>query len=170
MSVLDRRVKSLIEKSAWVLLAVAGGCASVGSISPGKSSMDDVRSTLGRPSDIRWSPAGREIWEYATGPEGDETYVITFNAAGTVLSVRQALSAESIGAIRVGSTTKAQVRDLLGLPGDAYTIGAMEVWEWRYTPAGFSSRTLVVQFKGDGTVAEILELQDPSGGRNHGRR
>src|SRR5690242_5694439 len=124
-------VNSLIKRLVLVLLALDGGCASVGSISAGKSSMADVRSTLGRPGDIRWSADGREVWEYATGPEGDETYVITFNAAGTVLSVRQALNAESINALAVGRTTKAQVRDLLGVPGDAYTIGTAEVWEWR---------------------------------------
>jgi len=132
--------------------------------------MREVRSTLGRPTDIRWSPAGREIWEYASGPEGDETYLVSFDATGTVLSVRQALTAEAIDSIVVGTTSKAQVRNLLGFPADAYAIGGREVWEWRYKPAGFSSRSLIVQFGSDGAVTEVLELQDPGGGRGYGKR
>lgn len=157
-----------------VLVAVANawlaGCAPVSSLKSGVSSMREVRSTLGRPTDIRWSPSGEETWEYASGPEGDETYIVRFDAAGTVLSVRQALTAEAVGAIIIGTTSKAQVRDLLGFPGDAYAVAGREVWEWRYKPAGFTSRSLIVQFGSDGTVAEVYELQDPAGGRGHGKR
>lgn len=158
-----------------VLIAVAAagnfaGCATIHIIDPGISTMSDVRSRIGKPTDIRFSPNGQEIWEYATGPQGDETHVITFGVNGVVQGTRQALAEETIDRMVVGKTTKIEVRDLLGIPGDEYILGGIEVWEWRFKPAGFAPEMLVIHFGKDGTVAEVIRVMESVGGRARGKR
>lgn len=137
---------------------------------PGASTMEEVRSTSGRPTDVRFDASGNEIWEYATGPQGEETHVVVFDGNGIVRSTAQVLTEDNIRRLVAGKTTRAEVRELLGRPGDIYTFDGSETWEWRFKPAGFAPETLVVFFGKDGTVAKVTRVMDVVGGRQRGRR
>lgn len=137
---------------------------------PGVSTMADVRSRSGRPTDVRLAPGGEEIWEYATGPEGEETHVVVFDANGVVRSSAQVLTEENIKRLVPGKTTREDVRELLGRPGDVYTFNDSETWEWRFKSEGFAPEMLVVFFGKDGTISNVTRVKEFFGGRQGGRR
>jgi len=145
------------------------GCASYAGITPGTSTMSDVRLKSGRPTDVRFSP-GEEIWEYATGPEGVETYVIAFDHNGVVRSAEQVLTVDNIHRLVPGKTTREETRNLLGRPGDVLKMNGKEVWEWRFRPFGFIPEILAVSFGEDGRVTDVARVPEPIGGSRRGGR
>ena len=154
---------------ALAMCAVLWGCVSYQGFTPGVSTMQDVRARAGRPTDVRFS-GGQQIWEYATGPQGVETHVITFDNSGIVQSVEQVLTLDNIGRLVPGKTTREETRELLGRPGDINIMNRKEVWEWRFRPFGFIPEILVVSFGGDGLVTDVARVPESIGGSNQGRR
>ncbi|TMH75426.1 MAG: hypothetical protein E6H49_18665 [Betaproteobacteria bacterium] len=149
-------------------VAVAG-CVSYGGFAPGVSTMWEVRSKSGRPTDVRFS-SGEEIWEYATGPEGIETYVVVFDGNDLVRSAQQVLTEDNIHRLIPRKTTREETRNLLGRPGDVYQVNGSEVWEWRLKPQGFAPEILVVYFGGDGLVSKVTRVAESVGESHRGRR
>jgi len=154
---------------AFAASAVLLGCVSYDGFTPGVSTMWDVRSRAGRPTDVRLS-GGKQIWEYATGPQGVETHVITFDNSGIVQSVDQVLTLENISRLVPGKTTREETRELLGRPGDINMMNGKEVWEWRFRPFGFIPEILAVSFGGDGLVTDVARVPESIGGSNQGKR
>ena len=126
--------------------------------------MSDVRLKSGRPTDVRFS-AGEQIWEYATGPEGVETYVIACDRNGVVQSAEQVLTLDNIRRLVPGKTTREETRVLLGRPGDVSMMNSKEIWEWRFRPLGFIPEILAVSFNADGVVTDVARVPEPIGGR-----
>jgi hypothetical protein len=147
----------------------AAGCVSYSGFTPGVSTASEVRSKSGRPTDVRFS-SGEEIWEYATGPEGIETYVVAFDGKGVVRSARQVLTEDNIHRLIPGKTTREETRSLLGRPGDVYEMNESETWEWRFKPLGFAPEILVVYFGSDGLVSGVTRVPESFGGGRTGRR
>jgi outer membrane protein assembly factor BamE (lipoprotein component of BamABCDE complex) len=145
------------------------GCVSYGGLAPGVSTMWDVRSQAGRPTDVRFVH-GEEVWEYATGPEGVETYVIRFDSRGVVQSAEQVLTLENIRRLTPGKTTREETRELLGRPGEVSMMNGKEVWAWRFRPFGFIPEILAVSFGGDGLVTDVARVPESIGGSNQGRK
>jgi hypothetical protein len=148
-----------------VLLSIAAlaGCASPGSFAPG-SSIVSVRARAGTPTDIRFDRNGDELWEYATGPAGFETYVVRVGADGKVKEVSQILTDDQLLKVVPGTMTKADVKNLLGRPSDQTFTGAGTVWSWRFKRFGVQPGWLLVTFNPDNTVKERIGIIDPSGG------
>src|SRR5258708_1669249 len=147
----------------------SAGCVSYGEFAPGVSTMSEVRSKSGRPTDVRFS-SGAEIWEYATGPEGYETYAVVFDGNGVVRSALQVLTEDNIRRLIPGKTAREETRNLLGRPGDVYEMNGSETWEWRFKPQGFAPEILVVSFGKDGLVAKVTRVMESVGGSRRGRR
>jgi hypothetical protein len=145
------------------------GCVSYAGITPGVSTMWDVRSRAGRPTDVRFE-RGEEIWEYATGPQGVETHVFAFDSKGVVQSVGQALTLDNIRRVTPGKTTREETRELLGRPGEVSMMNGKEVWEWRFQPFGFIPEILAVSFGADGLVTDVARIPEPVGGSRKGGR
>ena len=154
---------------AFAACLIACGCASYGGYTPGVSTMSDVRLRSGRPTDVRFSPGG-EVWEYATGPEGVDTYVIAFDRNGIVRKAEQVLTLENIHRLIPGKTTREETRDLLGRPGDVLRMNGKEIWEWRFKPFGFIPEILAVSFGQDGLVTEVARVPESIGGSRKGGR
>jgi outer membrane protein assembly factor BamE (lipoprotein component of BamABCDE complex) len=155
--------------STFLALFALSGCGDYRVVKPGQSDMERVRLAMGRPTDIRFSETGEEIWEYAKAPMGQQTYVVRFEKDGVVKRVDQVLTAETIDRIAVGRSTKPEVRDLLGRPGDVSFFNGREHWEWPIRDTGMRTATLAVQFGDDGvvrSVGRVLDLRD--GGKDQG--
>ena len=144
------------------LVVLLGGCAGAGSLVPGQSTEADVRARMGTPTDTR-TEGGDKLWEYATGPEGVQTYLVRIGADGRVREVSRLLTEERFATIVPGKTTRAEVRNLLGRPMDDTTFRAGPTWSWRFLRGGVSPAYMVVSFNGDGTVRERIVIPDPSG-------
>jgi len=148
------------------LLATAlAGCASPLSFSPG-TSIVEVRAKSGTPTDIRFDRNDDELWEYATGPAGYETYLVRFSIDGKVKDVAQLLTDDQLEKIVPGKMNKADVRNLLGRPTDeTFTANAGTVWSWRFRRFGTAPGWLTVRFSPDNTVFERIAILDITGGR-----
>jgi hypothetical protein len=153
--------------AALLLLAGAGllgGCATPRSLVPGQSTEADVHRRLGSPTDTRIDRNGERIWEYATGPEGFETYHVRFGADGKVKEVTQVLSEEQLEKVVPGSTNQADVRLLLGRPMDETTYMPGLTWTWRYMRIGSIPGWLIVTFNPDGTVRDRIAVVEQTNG------
>ncbi|MPZ46529.1 MAG: hypothetical protein GEV05_24705 [Betaproteobacteria bacterium] len=141
-----------------LLLAACGG---IQSVVPQQSTLAEVRDRMGRPTDIRFDRDGNELWEYATGPVGDQTWLIRAAGDGRVLDVTQLITQAQFARIVRHSSTKEQVRALLGMPSELQYFGGEAVWSWRMRispQSGYYS----VRFNRDGVAVETLVIMDAS--------
>jgi len=151
----------------FISIAVLAGCVSPRSFVAGQSDIMDVRNRAGLPTDIRFDRNGEELWEYASGPSGYETYLVRIGRDGKVKEVTQLITEERMLSITPGTMTKADARHLLGRPSDESFFNGEATWSWRariVAQPGF----LVVRFNQDGTVKDRMALIDPSGGSRNG--
>jgi hypothetical protein len=154
---------------ASLLLAACGG---IRTVVPDQSTLVEVRDRMGRPTDIRFDNEGAEIWEYATGPMGEQTYRIRAAFDGRVLEVTELITQERFHRIVRHRTTKAQVRELLGMPSELQYFRGEAVWSWRMA-IGPQRGHYSVRFDRDGIAVETLLLLDTSRdsrGRDQGER
>lgn len=143
-------------------LSLAGlltACGTPGSLVPGQSSQADVRASLGTPTETRKDRNGDELWEYAGGAEGSESYLVRMGADGKVKEVTQLVTQERLMAVEPGKATKQEVRELLGRPSEQMMTGVGETWSWRYVLNSLRGH-LVVSFNRDGTVRERSAIID----------
>lgn len=153
-------------KLTTILLAcvvVLGGCATPRSLVVGQSTDADVRAIAGTPTDTRVDRNGDRVYEYATGPEGYETYIVRIGADGKVKEVTQALTEDQLAKVAPGTSTRADVRDLLGQPTYENDYLGIPTWSWRFAMYGVRPGFLVVTFNPDGTVRDKIAIQDLSG-------
>ncbi len=146
----------LLSLVAGLMLAA---CANPGSFVPQQSTITDVRARMGSPTDIRFDQNGAELWEYATGPRGRETYLFRFGKDGKVQAVTQLLTEEQFGKIVPDQTTKAGVRDLLGRPADEAFLRDGTSWSWRVRVGSRDGR-FVVRFRPDGVAVDKAVVFD----------
>jgi len=143
--------------------ALLGGCSAPRSLVAGQSTEADVRARAGTPTDTRVDRNGDKLWEYATGPEGVETYLVRIGTDGKVKEVTQLLTEAQLAKVVPGTMTRADVRGLLGRPSDESTYRSGLTWSWRFLRAGAQPGYLVVTFNPDGTVKDKIAIIDPSG-------
>jgi hypothetical protein len=150
-----------------VLLA---SCANPRVLVPNQSTIMDMRNRVGLPTDIRFDRNGDELWEYAQGPSGYETYLVHIGKDGKVAAVTQLLTEERLLSIVLGTMSKPDVRHLLGRPSDETFFDGEAVWSWRFM-AGVRPGHLAVRFNRDNTVKERMVILDPSmdGGARNGK-
>ena len=148
--------------------AILAGCASPRSVGAG-STLVEMLAKAGPPTDIRFDRNGDELWEYATGPQGHETYLVRAGADRRVKEVAQLLTDEQLQKIVPGPMTKADVRHILGKPSEQSFTGAGTVWSWRFKRDGSQLGFLTVRFNPDNTVMERIAIMESSGGRAGGR-
>ena len=154
--------------STFILLlsiSALAGCIGPQTLVPEQSTVVEMRARVGSPTDIRFDRNGDELWEYARGPEGFETYVVRVGADGKVKEVTQVLTDDQLMKIVPGAMTKADARNLLGRPSDQTFTSAGTVWSWRFKRVGVQPGWLTVRFNPDNTVMERIAIIDSSGGQ-----
>jgi hypothetical protein len=147
---------------AFVAAAVAfvGGCASYSpqSLQAGDSEAHVVQR-MGAPIARHALPNGQQRLEFARGPYGKHTYMLTMDAQGRLHSAEQVLTEQRFASIAPGMPSS-QVRVELGSPAQARVgwRGVGEVWSYRYQ-ATFCQWFQV--WLVDGTVKEAAYAPDP---------
>ena len=132
----------------------------------------DLRRAWGRPTDIRFTPDAEEIWEYARGPMGRQTFMARIGRDGRIIEIEQVLTEAHVAQLRPGYSTSAQVRALLGRPGDVafYSGTGAEVWEYRILDDASRTARILIQLDPDGIVTEIgKQVDTPGGVQGHAR-
>ena len=150
-------------------IAALAGCVGPRAMVPGQSTIVEMRSRVGTPTDIRFDRNGDELWEYATGPMGYETYLVRIGTDGKVKEVTQILTEDQMLKLVPGTMTKADARNLLGRPSDQTFTASGTVWSWRFMKFGVQPGFLTVRFNPDSTVMDRIVILDPSGGTRAGK-
>ncbi len=146
--------------SVSCLVIALGGCAATAGFAPRYATSAEAMDRLGRPTDVRRDRNGDELWDYATGPSGFETWRLRVEPGGRVSGVTQLVTEERLMTIELGKTTKDEVAYILGRPSEVEWVGTGEAWSWR-TLVGVEPGHLVVTFNPDGTARERMALRDP---------
>ncbi len=151
-----------------ILAGLLAGCAGPRGIVPAQSTLTDVRASVGSPTDIRFDQNGDELWEYARGPMGTETYLIRAGKDGRVKSVTQLLTEEQFAKIMPNQATKADARHLLGRPSDEAFLYNGTSWTWR-VKVGPQEGHFVVRFDPNDVVLDKIILIEVGDGDNSDR-
>ena len=153
-------------KTALLLAALAlltAGCASYSGrgLEPGKSTESDVTRVMGKPDDTRKRANGDTVLYYSRQPEGRQTYAATIAPDGSLRGIDQLLEPDSVKRIVAGTTTREQVRDLLGPSWRIVRapFKPLDVWEYRWR-VGEDRRVLWIGFSDDGVAREVADLHD----------
>ena len=161
-----------ISRTALILCAgvLLASCANFASISPGDSAQL-VADRVGRPGTVWTNADGSEVWEYPEGPEGFETFMITFGPDQNVREVHQVLSEPFFSKVHPGMSRE-EVHRLLGRPREIWYFPPRneESWVWRYFDITYRFFNVLFD-RTTGKVRTVLRLDEalPLDGRR-GRR
>ena len=155
-----RRISASLVLIASLALA---GCAGMMREQPAPGdSFDAVVQKFGQPTG-RYPDAGGEVFEYATGPMGQYTWMARFGPDRRLASFEQVLSSAGFARIKVDSATKADVLRLIGRPAERSHVALKnyEVWSYRYKESGVWDSMMHVHFDDAGVVRMMLNGPDP---------
>jgi hypothetical protein len=130
-----------------------------------------LRAAWGEPTG-RWAAAdGAPVLEWADGPFGRTTWLVTLDAAGRVRSADQVLAPARLAAFQDGAEglTEDEVRRRLGRPGEVLPVGFTggRLWAWRYETN--NCLWFLAEFTREGRVKGTAFAPDPlcDGGDAH---
>ncbi len=150
----------------WTLVAfLVGALAGCAGLPPAGSTREEVRSSMGEPTERRVGRAGEEAWEYWAGYAGRQTFIVRFDGSGQVITANQVLTEAAFAALPRGAATRQDVRDVVGKPLRRVTYPTGEVWEYRIHDVARRPTKMAVQFGHDGFLKEISKIQET---RSHG--
>jgi len=121
-----------------------------------------VTAKMGQPTAIYPLPEG-QMFEYATGPMGQFTWMARIGADRRLLSYEQVLTGEKFATIKVDKATKEEVLRTIGRPAERSRVAQhdYEVWSYRYREAGVWNSLMHVHFDASGVVRQMLNGPDP---------
>lgn len=147
------------------LAAFVAGCATVNSLVPGQSTLNDVERIMGQPADKRVGAQGETVYWYPQLPYGRANYAARISPDGRLIAMEQRLTEENILKVLKG-TSAAEVYDLLGPPYQPtlFTRLEREVWTYPMLVQGYGyPKWFVVQLSLDErTVREAFLMDDPT--------
>lgn len=146
-----------------VVAMLLAACATQGvrDLVVGKSSASDVQAVMGRPVYTMARPNSENVLYFFGRPVDRELYAVTIGTDGVVRGIEQTLTRANIARIAIGSSTKEQVRTLLGPPYRAVRAArdARDVWEYPWRETGLR-RILRIGFSDDGVAREVVNTRE----------
>ncbi len=124
-------------------------------LTPGVSTLEQVRAQMGKPETERVFDDGARRLEYPRGPQGLNTYMVDIAPNGRLVAITQVLTAGNFAKVRIGMNQD-EVRSLLGKPGQvaAYRLKQETVWSWKWLEGGVTPEAYFnVHFGPDGRVS-----------------
>ncbi len=153
----------LIRFTTCAALVLLGGCASLLRQAPAIGDSEAiVQQKMGAPTAI-YGAGNERIFEYATGPMGQFTWMARIGADGRLESYEQVLTGEKFATIKVDAATRDEVLHTLGRPAEKSFVALRdwEVWSYRYKEAGVWNSMMHVHFDRQGIVRQMLNGPDP---------
>jgi hypothetical protein len=104
-----------------------------------------------------------QLWEYATGPYGQGTWMATIGPDGKLAAWEQVLTGEKFATIKVDKANKDEVLRTIGRPAERSRVAMhnYEVWSYRYKEAGVWNSMMHVHFDEAGIVRLMQNGPDP---------
>jgi outer membrane protein assembly factor BamE (lipoprotein component of BamABCDE complex) len=150
----DRQTDSMWQALKTFFDSVKPDALLLKGLTPGVSTLDDVRRQMGKPETERVFDDGSRRLEYPRGPQGLNTYMVDIGPNGRLVAITQVLTAENFAKIRIGMSED-EVRQLLGKPGQvaAFPLKKETVWSWKWLEGGVTPEAFFnVHFGPDGRV------------------
>ena len=150
----DRQVEAMKLSLKALFDSVKPDALALKGLTPGVSSVDQVRRQMGAPDTERVFDDGSRRLEYPRGPQGVKTWMVDIGPNGRLVAITQALTAENFAKVHVGMSED-EVRRLLGKPGEvaAYRLKRETVWSWKWLEGGVTPEAYFnVHFGPDGHV------------------
>ena len=155
------RIQPLTPSAMFLAAALAVGCTSLGpqSLSPG-TAVAEARRALGKPTGEYSLPAAGTRLEYATGPYGKQTWMLDFDAKGSLTQVNQVLTEARFNQVLAGMS-KDQVLMNLGRPSEQSLLAFQRQTVWSYRYDGRFCQWFQVGMDARGQVADSGYYPDP---------
>jgi len=112
----------------------AAGCASLApAMLPIGTPIEQARRGVFAPTGEHALPGGGTRLEFARGSFGKQTYMLDFDASGSLVASQQVLTEANFATIRPGMAG-AEVRMRLGRPAHVFPVGwqRLQVWNYRW--------------------------------------
>jgi len=154
--------RRLTASAMTVLLAAISACTFLapGLALPG-TSIDELRRSGRTPTGEYALPDGGRRLEFAQGSFGRETYMMDFDAAGTLVSSQQVLTRENLALIVPGIPAQ-EVRMRIGRPANVMRVPRQGLQVWNYRFAGADCEWFQVSVSDAGLVTEAGMGWDPA--------
>jgi hypothetical protein len=160
----------LLLSASFVLLLSA--CATPQSLKPG-TSVEEARSTLGRPTaEIRLADGGSRL-QYSGQPMNQSVVNVDFDGQGRLRQVTEMMTDAAFGRVRAGQDTQADVLRDFGRPADIfhYRLSNQTAFMYRYYTHGGFKAAMFIYFDPVGVVKRTDTGLDPwslgGGDRDH---
>lgn len=155
-------MKSALGVLLFAFFTTLSGCAifQTPQASPGESE-STVLARLGQPTH-RYQDGQQHLLEYATGPWGQQTYMVRIGANGKVISFEQVLTTQKFASINIGQATKDDVLRTIGAPSETtyLPLSQLEVWSYPYRENGVWDSMMHVHFDKVGIVRQMMNAPD----------
>jgi hypothetical protein len=153
--------RNLIVAMAGLALA---GCVSFDGrgLAPGQTTENEVVAQMGPPADRIKLPDGDTMLYFPRQPTGRMMYAARIAPDGRLRSITQLLTEQNLANIVRGTSTRGDVRVILGPP---YRVSRFErqqreVWQYNMINNLGDDSFLYVQMSDDGVVREVMLLKD----------
>ena len=120
--------------AAAALVMALGACTSIAPAAlPIGAGIAQARAAVFAPTGEYPLPGGGTRLEFARGAHGKQTYLLDFDAAGSLVSSEQVLTEQNFATI-VRGLPAAEVRMRLGRPAEVFNVPwqRLQVWNYRY--------------------------------------
>jgi hypothetical protein len=152
----------------WLVLAVTAalvaGCAAISSATPralpSGASEAEVLATMGKPTGRYTFTEGGYRLEFARGPQGRETWMIDFDAAGRMVDSEQVMDLWYLSRVTPGLDTQ-DVLVRVGHPGSIRPIPRQQLSVWSYRYPTFDCLWYQISIGDDGKVISGSPGIDP---------
>jgi hypothetical protein len=151
--------RSLLTMALALLLAA---CASPLALKPG-TSIEEARSTLGRPTAEVKLPDGGTRMQYSGQPNNQSVVNADFDPRGRLRLVEEMMTDESFARVRAGKDTQADVLRDFGPPADRfhYRLSNETAFMYRYFTHGGFKAAMFIYFDPAGVVKRTETGLDP---------
>ena len=153
------------------LALLLAACATPLSLKPG-TSIEEARSTLGRPTAEVRLPDGGTRLQFSGQPNNQSVVNADFDAQGRLCVVEEMMKDESFARVRAGKDTQADVLRDFGRPAEVfhYRLSSETAFMYRYYTHGGFKAAMFIYFDPAGVVKRTETGMDPWSIRNGGGR
>jgi outer membrane protein assembly factor BamE (lipoprotein component of BamABCDE complex) len=150
------------------LAAFMGGCDLIAQkeLKVGESTVDDVKTLMGKPDMIWEEKDGSQVLEFSRAPAGHETYHVRISPDGKYLGMKNILTRENFARV-VAGMTQDQVRQVLGRATETveFKLKQQTVWSYRHMADPGRKQMFNVHFDTEGKVVSTSTTDDPPNGQ-----
>lgn len=137
-------------------IAILAGCTTLNPpLQPGEPEQS-VITKLGSPTHI-YQDGTDKLFEYTTGPWGQQTYMARISASGKLISYEQVLTNQKFATLKIGTSTKNDVLRTVGTPSETsyLSLSQLEVWSYPYKESGVWNSEMHIHFDKSGIVRKL---------------